>query len=321
MSVDKMSFKIYDSQGTRPRQKAFAKTGFDEAIKNAVEKSTNENQACCCNGLRCTPVTHKIITDEAGKKTSDEAGADETNANQSQESSGVIKNTENESLNSTEATEVQYIESSVSYSFSIFIRTSSRVMSYGENLLNQFKKATEDFVKSLEQSDKHQVGMLDAYLGQAQSVANQGQSQTLEFIDEILQAADNGLQAVTASLEASGKMNSLNGLNSPGGFNLSMNSAMPGTSAADIAALHLQQASKYTGVNQISKTGLTEKRGYELKLIRGEDIVSEQQKNLNMVDETITSDKSKILHRFLSLLEDMKMRQGSQYLSDEQIDI
>jgi hypothetical protein len=200
--------------------------------------------------------------------------------------------------NGVEVVSEQEVNGSAAFRFSIFIRTGSQLVTAGNSLLERFQTATRELVGSLQKNDDYGLNLLDGFLAHSQQAVSAGQTESMKLIDEMLQAADNGLKAVNASLDAAGMMN---------GFNLSMNSALPGTSAADIAGIHLQEAMKsgsLVGGSTQSVTGLSEHRGYGLKLIKSA-VSSDSTSHLALSpsQESDPAIKNKVLSRFLEIFD------------------
>lgn len=304
MAITTVVARMYDSGGMKLRSGSTSENGFDEAINKAVDEKTNndvtektKNREVCvrcvhARDLNPTLVSHKISSDDNAAESTAE------------------KSSEVESADGAAEVSEQEVNSSVAYRFSVFIRTSSDISSMGSGLIDKFRQATHGFVKALHADKSYGVNTLDSYLGQAEGAAKQGEVQTMSFVDKMLQAADNGLKAVTASMSSASVMN---------GFNLSMNSALPGTSAADIAGIYLQDAMQKSSMNGgSSRTSLNPGRGGGLQLIRTESLTSNSTStsapelvSLSPGQEAQPAVRDSIIEKFLGILDEIISGQGN----------
>lgn len=285
MAVTNVVARMYDAGESKLRTASPSEKGFDEVMNKAVEddskavEKTDDREVCVrcvqARDLNPTLVSHKISSDE--KEVSPES--------------------EKKSVDGTADVSEQDVQTSVAYRFSIFIRTSSDITSFGGALVDKFNEATSGFVKALYADKSYGVNTLDSYLSQASGAASKGESQTLSFVDQMLKAADNGLKAVTASMNSASVLN---------GFNLSMNSAMPGTNAADIARLYLQDAAEKSATGGSGITNLNPGRSGGLQLIRSEDLLSAPVK-LSAADEAKPAVRDSIIEKFMAMLDEMRL--------------
>lgn len=254
MAVSEVIARLYDSGMQKLEKKAEVVESEFSQVFNEVEKS-DANQCEIC--------AHAAETAESGetKEIAAEVGSQE-------------------------------VVSAAGFRFSMFIRTSSSIQSYGNDLMNKFVDATRNFTRALYQQNTEKVAGLDAYLGQAQQAAASGQRQTMDFVDQMLEAADNGLKMATNSVNAAGMMS---------GFNLSMNSAMPGTSGADIAGVYLQDALK-NGLPTSSATRTSNSSGLQ---IVSQQYDYAQKTELKKVGSAQDQSEVQILDKFLELLDKM----------------
>ncbi len=301
MAVTEVVARLYDSRGQRPSQPSPSEKGFDEAIDTAVNNAEKDREVCyrCghahAHALRATPVFHKI-------SDTSEAVADEKVAQS--ESSGTTdsvaaKTSEVAKSEAEEEISEGLVNSSAAYRFSIYIRTTSDIASYGASLMERFQSATEKFISALNQDSASGINLFDSYLGQAATAVENGESKTASFIDQMLQAADNGLKSVTAS------MNSASALS---GLNLSMNSSLPGTSAADIAGIYLQDAIRTGSINSSGVATVKSTGQGSLRLIRTEELLTTSPAltttpTLTAAQQSSPQVKNQILDRFLQLIE------------------
>ncbi|MGM0599693.1 MAG: hypothetical protein ACQETH_07710 [Candidatus Rifleibacteriota bacterium] len=256
MAVTEVIARLYDSGMQKLEKKAEAADKEFSEVLNELKKSEQSEDQC------------KTCTEDVEKAEGGEANdAIETSGNEE-------------------------VASAAGFRFSIFIRTSSSIQSYGDDMMNRFIDATRDFTKALYQQDTQKIDGLDSYLGQAQQAATSGQQQTLDFVDQILSAADNGLKAATNSINAAGMMS---------GFNLSMNSAMPGTSSADIAGVYLQDAFK-NGFPTNNPT--TTAKSSDLKIIKQQTDYDETAE-LQKISNSNEPGENQILDKFLEMLDEM----------------
>ncbi len=293
MAVTEVVARLYDSRGQRPSQPSPSEKGFDEAIDAAVNNAEKDREVCyrCghAHALRATPVSHKIP---------DSTEADGVEKGALPESSGTnisdtVKTSEVAETGPEEDIGEGLVNSSAAYRFSIYIRTTSEIASYGASLIERFQSATEQFISALNQDSSSGINLFDSYLGQAANAVEQGEGKTISFIDQMLQAADNGLKAVTAS------MNSASALS---GLNLSMNSSLPGTSAADIAGIYLQDAIRTGSINSSGAATVKSAGQGSLRLIRTEELLTTSPV-LSPAQQSSPLIKNRILDRFLQLLD------------------
>lgn len=280
MPVTQVVARMYDHRYQKPVSASPSEKGFDEAINKAVENDTNEKKVCsaCVQATELNPtlVSHKLGEDaESASDTSIDAG-------------------KNAAEGATVLAGEQEVHSSAAYRFSIFIRTSSQISSFGSTILDRFHQATSQFVKALHGNQSYGISSLDSYLGQAENSVQQGEEQTKSFIDQMLEAADNGLKAVTASMNSAGMLN---------GLSLSTNSALPGTSAADIAGIYLQEAVRNGSINGAG-SATTKVSTSSLRLIRSEELVEVAPK-LTQAQEQIPEVKDRVLEKLLVMIDEL----------------
>ena len=256
MAVSEVIARLYDSGMQKLEKKAEAADNEFSQVLNEMEDS-EKNQKACKN---CSQAAENVESGEI------EAG--------------------------NEITDSEEIATAAGFRFSIFIRTSSSIQSYGNDLMNKFVDATRNFTRALYQQNTEKISGLDAYLQKAGEVTASGQQQTLDFVDQILSAADNGLKMATNSVNAAGMMS---------GFNLSMNSAIPGTSAADIAGVYLQDALK-NGLPTNSVTRTTKSSGLEIVSQQAE---YERTSEVKTISQTGYQSENRILDKFLEMLDKM----------------
>lgn len=280
MAVTEIVARMYDARGQRPSSPSPSEKGFDEVISDAAKSSENDREVCVrCGGnahaLKPTLVSHKIddVDSESAKV---EATSSEEPVEPAQADISDIK-----------------VNSSAAYRFSIYIRTSSDIGSLGSSLAESFKEATLGFIQALHQDADSGINLFDSYLGQASAAAGSGSQQTSSFIDQMLEAADNGLKAVTASMNSASMFS---------GLNLSMNSALPGTSSADIAGIYLQDAMKNGSINSSGMPIVKSAGQGGLQLIRTEELLTTVPE-LNPQQQSSPLIKNKILDRFMQMLE------------------
>lgn len=278
MAVTEVIARMYDSRGQKPAAKTPSEKGFDEAIDKAVNNNSVKDREVCVRCGQNHNLRPVLAADKIPEKTSTTEGVETTQAPETQEAPAI--------------SEAQ-VNSSAAYRFSIFIRTTSQISTYASSLAEKFKSATQNFIQALHQDSNSGINLFDNYLGQAANYANTGETQTTSFIEQMLEAADNGLKAVTASMNSSSML---------GGLNLSMNSALPGTSAADIAGIYLQDAIKTGSINSSGQATVKSAGQGGLQLIRSEDLVASPPL-LNPMQQSSPLIKNRILDRFMQLLE------------------
>ena len=201
------------------------------------------------------------------------------------------------------------INKSAMYRFTVFVRVSGDMTSLGQGLAEQFKSATLGFVNALLGEEEQGVEPLDGYLDQAEKSVSAGLESSKSFLDNMLNAADYGLKAITASMTGSSWMSSFGGSTS--------SSAMPSVSSADIAKLYLQDTLNKgaTGSSSSSASAVSYGGGYQLKMVKG---ATEPLKIADAGEQAevpaAVSSKDKILERFLQLIDDISGAVGGRVI-------
>ncbi len=246
MTVTPIVARMYDAQGQKLSSPSSSEKGFEEVVNKIAAEGKSDTEVCarCAHSQNLNPtlVSHKISEEVA-------AGDDEI-ATDKAEAATV---------------EPAVARTSAAWRFSIFIRTTSDMSSFGESMLDKFRQATRNFVQALRQDGSSGISVFDRYLQNASDSVGKGLDSGKSFINQMLEAADNGLKAVTATMNSASMMN---------GFNLSMNSALPGTSSADIAGIYLQEAMKNGSIGGSATTGLKSTKTAQLQLIRTDELLS-----------------------------------------------
>ncbi|GAB4271434.1 MAG: hypothetical protein Kow0029_09120 [Candidatus Rifleibacteriota bacterium] len=287
MAVTEIIARMYGTGDGKFRQSSSSEKGFDEVLSKTVANGDSDREVCIScgkvSGISESPIRREV---ESG-------------------------NIENISANGDAEVSEQDVQNSTAYRFSIFIRTSSDIAGFGEGLIDRFTRATAQFVSALRNEHNYGINILDGYLEQAQTAVRQGQGQTLNFVDSILQAADKGLKAVTASMSSASLLN---------GFNLSMSgtSALPGTSAADIAGIYLKDSINGGALNFSGTKSIKSAFGSSLRIIKPEELAPPPVKLAADVENS-PSVKSRILDKFLQMLD--QMTYGNPYLSPDRTGI
>ncbi|MFZ5951267.1 MAG: hypothetical protein ACOYXC_11205 [Candidatus Rifleibacteriota bacterium] len=284
MAISHVTTKLYDGIEAKASKKAPSANGFDVLVNKKVEEKGRDREVCVAC-VHSHDTVEKASDGEKAVETSDSAATE-----------GV---TQNKPADSVEIEE-NVARSSAAYRFSIFIRTTSDVSSFGQTIADRFVDATRGFVQALHRDSSSGINLFDSYMGSANKAVSKGESQTVSFIDQMMQAADQGLKAVTASMNSASML---------GGLNLSMNSALPGTSAADIAGIYLQDAVRTGSISSSGSATVKSVKTSGLQLIRSEDLLTAQPA-LSSAQQSSPAVKNNILEYFLQMLEGMTHSHG-----------
>jgi hypothetical protein len=199
----------------------------------------------------------------------------------------------------------------------MFIRISSDFSAAEESLAGKFREATRRFVEALGKEENRDVAVLDKYLDTAGKASNAGIQQSRSFIDSMLEAADKGLKAITASMTGSSWLSGLNLLSGTSG---GLTSASP----ADIAKVYLQDSlSKTSSSAATSSSGSVSRTSYgnyQLEMVKGAaapvkvDSAGNSSAMTSQDSQNTKESKSvcdRILEMFLQLLDDLESERGN----------
>ena len=239
------------------------------------------------NGRKLSKASGNGFNEELAKASDKEVckQCGQANETEAQAKSSEVNSTEEAGSDS----ETVVVESSVSYHFSMFVRLSGDFNQIGEQIANKFHQATSSFVDALKVDESAEFSSLGGYLKMAQNAVMGGEQSSENFFNKMIEAADTGIKAITNTMQSQSWMQ---------GMNLSMNSSMPGTSAADIAQVHLSNA--FSAMDTQLSSGYTGSKDYGLQLISSKELVM----NSSSTPPVSSQDnKIQMLEKFMGMVE------------------
>lgn len=143
------------------------------------------------------------------------------------------------------------VGAAVSYSFSVFMRVSEGFGNIGESVGHLFNNITRKVLNGIQQQGGGAQRKVNNYLGNAQKALAKGDSSASSFIKQMSAMHQNSLQSMIGNQGGKSFLS---------GFNMSTDSALPGTSGSDIARLYLSAAASGTssqgGIYEMSGAGV-----------------------------------------------------------------